>query len=616
LPTTALDAADTEGEKKTAKKLNISDLKKFIKDMNEIIIAVDANRVIVAASDMALGLLGGGGDAVESAVIDDFFPSVYLDAIFSRVQIGDIGNKSLTFPVKDCGGREVLLETRFGWSSIGGTDVLFLTCRDINWYSETISDLTEREDRYRTIFHESPLGFIYINSDGYITDCNSAFLKIFDFERFEVLGFCLAEENKLDIYQRFKRAAMDAVIGVSSRHESQFRLADGQNGWVRVAFSPVRTDNQVFLGAIGIVEDITETKRAMEEIRFVSSHDALTGLYNRAACEDALIVFDKPEYLPLSIIYADLNCLKLANDAFGHQEGDLLLESTAAILMENTNMNDFAYRWGGDEFVVLLRNTDYTAAANRVRQITETCASWTKGGLVHPSMALGFSTKSFAEQDIQEIMKSAEDEMYANKLHDGKHIRRVILSELEARMHGMLDGAVGLRCRRVVLWADWVIENMNIECDSEEFRLLCRYHDIGILASSDEVNIIRNDQSRDKVAPPMQHMAVGYRIARSISEISPAAENILAHHEWWDGMGYPNQLKGKEIPYASRLVSILDAVEGMVALALPGDVVTLRDALDSIKLCAGRQFDPDLVGEFLKKLLESPPDFILMSWED
>ena len=108
----------------------------------------------------------------------------------------------------------------------------------------------------------------------------------------------------------------------------------------------------------------------------------------------------------------------------------------------------------------------------------------------------------------------------------------------------------------------------------------------------------------------MQHMAAGYRIARSIAELTPAAENILAHHEWWDGMGYPNQLRGDEIPYASRLISILDAVEGMVTLALEGDVVTLDDAVKSVALCAGKQFDPDLVGEFTEKLVKAPPEFI------
>jgi diguanylate cyclase (GGDEF)-like protein/PAS domain S-box-containing protein len=599
-------------KKKPAKTSAASrDILRFIEDVNEILLVVDENRTLITASALAVRLLGIDAARSGSVSIDDFFPRVYLDAIYSRVRLGGVSDKPLTFPVRDATGNETLLETRFRWSSLGGKEVLILTCRDIGWYTSAISGLAERESRYRTIFHESPMGFVHVNSDGFLTDCNSAFLEIFAFERFEVLGICLAEENELKIYQRFKRAAMDAVIGISSRHESQFQMPDsGQTRWVRVSFSPVRTDDQVFLGAIGIVEDITEAKRALEEISYVSSHDALTGLYNRAACENALALFDRPEHLPLSLIFADLNGLKVANDAFGHEEGDALLRNAAAILMENETGNDSSYRLGGDEFLMILPNTDLSAALTRSKYIVDACAVREGGSFIRTSIALGCATKSFADQDINDVMKASEDEMYANKLHDGKKTRRAILSELEVRMRGMLHGAMGKRCENMNLWAEWAIANMDLKCDPDEFRLLCRYHDIGLLASPGEMDIIRADQSRNKVAPPMQHMATGYRIARSISELASAAENILAHHEWWDGMGYPNQLRGDEIPYASRLVSILDAIEGMVALAVAGDVMTMKDALESVKQCAGRQFDPVLAGEFTEKLFGSPPDFI------
>lgn len=585
------------------------ELIRFIKDINEIVLIADENRAVVGMSELSSCLLGIEAKGVHSVSIDDFFPRVYLDAIYSRVRLDGVKDKPLTFPVKDAAGREIMLETRFSWSVLGGKEVLLLSCRDINRYTSTISELAERESRYRTIFHESPMGFVHVNSDGFLTDCNSAFLQIFGFDRFEVLGISLVEESDLKIYQRFKRAAMDAVIGISSCHESQFQApGDGQTRWVRVSFSPVRTDDQIFLGAIGIVEDITEAKHALEEINYVSSHDALTGLYNRAACENALLRLDKPEYFPISIIFADLNCLKLANDAFGHGEGDALLKDAAAVLMDSQNLNDSSYRLGGDEFMMILPNTDLSLALARAKLIADTCMTRKTGGFVRTSMALGCAAKSFAGQDISDVTKAAEDEMYANKLHDGRKNRRAILKELEAGMHGMMRGAMGKRCQNMMLWAEWAIARMDLKCDPNEFRLLCRYHDIGLLASPSELDIIKADQSQNKVAPPMQHMAIGYRIARSITELVPASENILAHHEWWDGMGYPNQLRGEDIPYASRLISILDAIEGMAALS--GDVMTINDAVESVGRCAGRQFDPALTGELIGKISETPPDFI------
>ncbi|MDR1917026.1 MAG: diguanylate cyclase [Synergistaceae bacterium] len=591
---------------------NTEDLFMFIKNMNEIFFLVDEHRIVVAASNMAMDLFGFSVGEDANVRIDEFLPRVYLDAIFRRTMEDDIKKMKLTFPVKNINGREVLLETRFNWYRTSGRSLLSLTCRDINEYMNTISDLSEREDRYRTIFHESPLGFIYINSDGIITDCNSAFLSIFGLDKSDVMNICLAEDNDLKIYNRFNKAAMDAVVGVNSRHEAQFQSADGKNnGWVRVSFSPVISDNNAFLGAVGIVEDITEAKQAVEKISFVSSHDALTGLYNRHLCEESLVNLDRKENLPLGIIYADLNCLKLANDAFGHHEGDVLLTSAANILRENAGKSDMIFRWGGDEFIMLLPNTDKESVEERVNGINRMCHSWKGTGLVRPSMALGCSVKNFADTPISEVISEAEDTMYSNKLRDGRPTRLRILGALEAQMHGMMNGAVSNRCRRMIMWGDWITENIKIDCDSYILRLLCRYHDVGLLACAEELEVIRGNPSNERIATPLQHMAVGYRIARCIAEIAPVADQILSHHEWWDGMGYPNQQRGNDIPIASRIVSIFDSIEGMLSLNSSSSRMPLDNVLDSIEACAGKRFDPFIVQQVVSKLRDEPPKFAL-----
>ena len=345
----------------------------FVADMNEIIFITDTDRGVIVASDLAREVFGISG-AAAGRHIEDYLPKVYMDAISQRTKDEDARRMKLTFPVKDASGREVMLETRFNWFWLDGRRLLSITCRDINDIMNAMSDLTEREDRYRTIFRESPIGFVHVNSDGYITDCNNSFTAIFGLDKSDVVGVCLAEENSLDVYAKFKKAAMDAVVGFSSRHESQFSMRDDRGqGWVRVAFSPVISENHAFLGAIGIVEDITEAKNAADRINFVSSHDALTGLMNRRMCEEAIKNFENQGYAPLGVIYADLNCLKLANDAFGHAEGDRLLKTAARILADNAGRSGDAYRLGGDEFLLLIRDASAAAIEERVRNIAKTC---------------------------------------------------------------------------------------------------------------------------------------------------------------------------------------------------------------------------------------------------
>ena len=127
---------------------------RFFKGVNEIVLVVDEGRAVVAASDLAMRTLGIDLSKPGRVPVDDFFPRVYLDAIFSRVRLEKINDKPLTFPVKDASGKEIVLETRFNWLSLDGGDALVLSCRDIGWYTDAISRLAEQENRYRTIFHE------------------------------------------------------------------------------------------------------------------------------------------------------------------------------------------------------------------------------------------------------------------------------------------------------------------------------------------------------------------------------------------------------------------------------------------------------------------------------
>lgn len=201
--------------------------------------------------------------------------------------------------------------------------------------------------------------------------------------------------------------------------------------------------------------------------------------------------------------------------------------------------------------------------------------------------------------------------MYHDKLRNGGKARSKVLSVLEARMHTLDEDRLGVRSGRMLLWADWAIEAFNLTGDDARyFRLLCRYHDIGMLSSSEELAAVRREPSDYKYAFPLQHTAVGYRIARCIVEIAPVADMILAHHEWWNGMGYPNGLKGEAIPRHSRLAAIFDALEGMVSLRPPEERLSLEDALAAIETSSGRQFDPALVEEIASRLRADPPQFV------
>jgi len=173
--------------------------------------------------------------------------------------------------------------------------------------------------------------------------------------------------------------------------------------------------------AMSIATDITNRIERENKISYLSYKDQLTGLYNRRFFEEQLRRLDNPRNMPLSIIIGDVNGLKLINDAFGHKAGDKLLKLIGDLISSSIRGNDIASRWGGDEFAVILPNSDANAAEVLVNRIQEKIgkSAFEYGRL---SISFGIETKK-ANENINDIFRSAEKFMYQNKLSEIDSVR-------------------------------------------------------------------------------------------------------------------------------------------------------------------------------------------------
>ncbi|MGC8813626.1 diguanylate cyclase [Dictyoglomus sp.] len=366
---------------------------------------------------------------------------------------------------------------------------------------------------------------------------------------------------------------------------------------------PILNEKNKVIGAIEITQEITEKKIFEAEIQYLTFHDKLTGLYNRAFFEEELKRLDTQRQLPISIVMGDLNGLKLVNDAFGHEEGDKLLKSVAEILKKSCRKEDIIARWGGDEFVIIFPKTPRDVVERICERIKENCEKYNQEiDKKHPiplSIALGHATKEEKDEEMLEVLKRAEDRMYRNKLIEGKTFRDSVLKSLKNLLweNTFESESHENKIKELVSKMADILTLSDIE--REALIFLSYFHDIGEIAIPKEIMRKPEKLTEDEFKKVKTHPEVGYRIAETSYELAPIAEYILTHHEWWNGEGYPRGLKKEEIPLVSRIFAIVDAYEVMISGRPYKRAKTKEETIEELKKFAGIQFDPNLVEVFV-----------------
>lgn len=183
--------------------------------------------------------------------------------------------------------------------------------------------------------------------------------------------------------------------------------------------------------AVAIVRDVTERKRAEEEMTYLRFRDRLTGLYNRDFFEEELRRLDTDRQYPLSVILGDIDGLKLVNDVLGHQEGDKVAIRIAAILKDSCRDEDIVCRTGGDEFTILLPQTDEADVGKIMGRIKRKCEEeFKKGNLT--SLSQGSGTKHDQEKRTAQLIKEADDNMYQHKKTDREQRLKGLLEAMKS----------------------------------------------------------------------------------------------------------------------------------------------------------------------------------------
>ncbi len=586
-----------------------------------IFIAFDIEGRVTMVNKAGCEILGMERDAIIGANwIERFVPESCKEStqkIIEAIQTGDITKYVLhNNAIVTKSGEERLIEWKnvLLYDSFGKVSGLLAAGTDITDLNATIDALRESE-RSKSVLLANLQGMAY--SCLYEPKWTMLFVsqgcyKLTGYYPEELLhnrklsfDDLILEQYKSIIWEETKLAIDEKR---SCRYEYEIETASGERKWVLDINQAVYGIDGKISALEGIIIDITESKKQFLQIQYLNDHDRLTGLFNRQYYETTKNTLDKQKYFPLTILLADINGLKLINDAFGYDTGDLIIMQTAEVLQKCCKDGEMLARVGGDEFAILMPHVGFEEAYERIANIRETFETYNaslKDKTKVVNLSIGCSTKEDESIDISEVEKTADANMSRRKLFDQKSHHNAILTSIMTTLFER-SFETEEHAQRIAQLCKIVGVNMGLSHDDiDKLHLFSMLHDIGKVGVSDRILKKPDKLNEEEWSEMRKHPEIGYRIAMTSPDFAPVAEFILAHHERWDGSGYPNGLAGEKIPLLSRILAVADAYDAMTQDRIYHKAMSHEHAINEIRNNAGTQFDPYVVEVFLRVMEEN-----------
>ena len=351
--------------------------------------------------------------------------------------------------------------------------------------------------------------------------------------------------------------------------------------------------------------------------------DELTELFNRRHFEERLkeeIARHSRYSNAFSLLMLDLDNLKTYNDIYGHPAGDEILKQIGAIIRSSIRNADQAFRYGGDEFTVILPQTiseDAYVVAERVR---EQIASEMKAKEVAITCSIGLASYPSDGVMSGELVTATDTALYYAKRTGGNrtYLSAKVLSEplteagANAREGGLsavyaLVSAVDAKdhytyghSRKVNTYAVALAEAIGLSPDEvSRVSTTALLHDIGKIGIPDKILSKKGKLTTEEWEAIKSHPKLGANIIGNVPSLVSCLPGILYHHERWDGTGYPEGLKGETIPLDARILAIADAFAAMTSARPYRDALCDEKVIKQLRQGAGKQFDPQLVEVFI-----------------
>jgi len=454
------------------------------------------------------------------------------------------------------------------------------------------------EKRFRSLFEQAQIGICYLNAEGQFINTNEYFNQMFGYNSDEILKLSIRDLN--DTTEFNKDYALHKVV--SSKIESDHTLEkpllrkDRTSFWANVSVSRINfNEEDIFMST---VIDISERKKAEEMMHYLTYHDQTTGLNNRHFYEANVAKIDVVDNYPITIIKIDINGIKLINDAFGYEIGDTMVKKVVSIIKPLVYNADMFCRFGGSDFIIIYTKVQQAYIDIIMAQINHAMINETIQN-IKVSVSLAYAIKNSEQQNLMSIVNKAEMKLSREKLIDASSMLsrtiEIIMNSLYEKNSREMEHS-----KRVASICEKIAQRMNLESNIvSKLKIAGLMHDIGKIGIPDSILNKPDRLNEEEFSLIRKHSEVGYRILSAANEFSEIADYILAHHERWDGKGYPKGLRGTDIPVYSRIISIADSFDAMTSNRSYRQAMSLEQAKREIVMNSNIQFDPSIVKIFI-----------------
>ncbi|ERK31839.1 bifunctional diguanylate cyclase/phosphohydrolase [Clostridium intestinale] len=371
----------------------------------------------------------------------------------------------------------------------------------------------------------------------------------------------------------------------------------------------------------------------IEELQSLVNKDGLTGVYNhRFFCDilKKIIKESENDNKSVSMIFIDIDYFKYYNDLYGHQKGDDILRDIGNILRDNVRTQDIVARYGGEEFAIILPDTkedEATLIAEGIRKKIEKTNFEGEENQPNGRITVSIGVSVYpdkAKSDI-ELIKSSDDALYRAKFFDKNRVEiyTSILDDLKNDIEEehidlitsikTLISVINAKDRytyghveRVVMYSRMLADKLDLNEEEKKNLIYGAYmHDIGKINISKDILNKRMGLTNEEWEILKQHPTEGVEIIKSVDSLQSISPVILYHHERYDGKGYPENLKGDDIPYNARILTVVDSFDAMTSERPYNKRKSYGEAIEELKRCSGTQFDPKIAEAFIEGIKES-----------